>query len=147
MRCKLFESLEARRLMAGDLAFGDFVLKGSPLFQPGATTQLVTSIRDLLNVPHPAGISVAFKYVDVGFSADDENRRFDDPAAVALTTTPATTPDAIGANPGVTSMTIDIVWPSDLKAGRYELVGKVDDTNTIAESNENNNTRAFGAGR
>jgi Ca2+-binding RTX toxin-like protein len=131
--------------MAADLAFGNFVLRGSPLFQPGETTQLVVMIRDLSHFGVASGVSVAFKYVDVGFRGDDEKAGFDDPAAVALTT--VTTTSAIGATSGSTSLTVNLVWPSSLKQGRYELVGKVDDTGAIAESNETNNTRAFGAGR
>ena len=34
-----------------------------------------------------------------------------------------------------------------LKQGRNELIGKVDDGNTVVETNENDNTCAFGAGR
>ncbi len=140
----IFETLEVRRLFS-DLAFGNFKLSGDPLFHPGGTTIVTVQIRDLDGVGVAAGFTVGFKYVDVGFREDDEDVSYDDPTAVALESTATTI--AVPASPTGQSYTFDVAFPTSLKQGRYELIGKVDDGNTVVETNENDNTRAFGAGR
>src|SRR5262245_11068507 len=77
------EPLEPRRLLA-DFSFGDFVLNGSALFHPGGRTTVTVFIRGASDASIP---TVAFKFLDVGFRPDDEHVSFDDPRAIALTST------------------------------------------------------------
>src|SRR5262245_2251836 len=112
------EMLESRRLLAVDLSFGNFVLSGSPLFTSGGRTTLTVFIRGLAVGTTP---TVAFKYLDVGFRADDVRASFDDPAAVALTSTAKDLGNS--ASPLGRSFSFDITYSPNMPQGRYELIG------------------------
>src|SRR5438046_2903152 len=110
-------------MLSGELCFGHFALSGWGIFHPGKTSTVVTIIRNLGTTPVTTAFAVAFKAVPIAFGDDGTHASFDDPAAVALSSTSVS--QTIRALSADTSFTFDIRFPAKL-SGRYALVGKVD---------------------
>ena len=103
----------------------------SPPFslRPGRTTRVFYFLDNAGTEPVPAGV-IARSYVSVDpvLSADD----------IALSSM-----SLAGAPVGRTEFDLSITVPTGLE-GNYFIIIRVDDTNTLAETNENNNTRSVG---
>jgi Ca2+-binding RTX toxin-like protein len=139
-----FDSLEPRRLLAAELSWGPTSVTGA-LFVPGQTATISANVRNFGLDPVPGGTMVVeFRYVDVGFR-DPSGASFGDPTSVSLLTSTVAQP--IPSSAGGVGLSWQVPFPSSLAPGRYVLFAKLDSTNTVAEINEDNNTKSFGANR
>ena len=130
----MLEGLEQRRLLSADLQGALTVSVGA--FLPGSNA---SGAFKILN----NGTSTVTTNFDVNFRLS-KNTVYGDSDDLGSVTVPVTT----DIPPGGISVQVAAVFPiPNVPAGAYVVVGKVDSGNTVAETNENNNTFAStGAG-
>lgn len=139
------EALESRRLLTADLSWGLTDLSGIGAFTPGGAATLKAYVRNFGDQNVTDTFAIQFKLADLGWRVDGHKTSFDAVDNVVLADVNIDTDIAVGSV-GV-QLTIPLTFPASLAPGRYGLLAKVDSTNVLLETREDNNTTFIDAGR
>ncbi len=136
----MFEPLERRRLFTHDLFISNPDLDGGII--PGVTAQLTLPIYNNGPLQVTQSFFVEGKLVHTDSMIGPVNADFSDPNAISIFKTQVD--QDILVYPAGYIFAQSIVWPQQLASGRWSFVVAVDSTQVVLESNDSNNTFAFG---
>ena len=129
----MFEPLQPRQLLAVNLSWDSLSTQGA--FVPGGSITLTAKIRASGTDGAAQPFTVQFKAVPSS-NFGSWNRDINDPGARLLSSQQIT--QSIPANT-TRDHVVTLAIPADLATGRWKIIGGVDTTNAITESNETDN--------
>ncbi|HYO10568.1 MAG TPA: calcium-binding protein [Tepidisphaeraceae bacterium] len=130
------ERLEARRLFAYDLQFGEAVVGALPR-KAGDSVTITLPVRNFGDRTLTQPFDVEYKLVRNPYLAAGQLPDFFSAGAVPLRT--VTVNDDIFAGSSGQDVTTTLTLPAGVAPGRYSIMARVDGAGAIAETNESNN--------